>query len=96
MDMHKSSDFIGKTVTTSEGRVVGQIQEIVIDADDWRICDLQVKVEKATAKEMGLRTPLLGSLLILIETSRVQSATDQIVVDLAVDDFKGYVKGRKS
>lgn len=90
----KVSDLVGKTVATSEGNIVGEVNEIIIDTDTWRASDLQVKIEKSTGKEMGLKTPFIGSLLVLVETNRVTSAADQIIVDVPVDGFKDYVDGR--
>lgn len=90
----KVSDVVGKTVATSEGNIIGEVNELIIDTDTWRATDMQVKIEKATGKEMGLKTPFLGSLLVLVETTRVTSAADQIIIDVPVDGFKEYVAGR--
>lgn len=96
MDMRKCTEFLEKTVTTSDGRVVGEVHDIVIDADTWKVSDIQVKVEKASAKEMGLKTPLFRSLLILLGTETIHSAKDQIVVGIAASEFKEYVDSRDS
>jgi sporulation protein YlmC with PRC-barrel domain len=90
----KVSDLVGKTVATSEGNIIGEVSEVIVDTDTWRATDLQLKIEKATGKEMGLKTPFLGSLLVLVETSRITSAADQIIIDVPIDGFKEYVEGR--
>lgn len=90
----KVSDLVGKTVATSEGNIIGEVNEVIIDTDTWRASDLQVKIEKSTGKEMGLKTPFIGSLLVLVEATRVTSAADQIIIDVSVDEFKEYVDGR--
>jgi sporulation protein YlmC with PRC-barrel domain len=92
----KVSDLIGKTVATSEGNIIGEVNEVIIDTDTWRATNLQLKIEKSTGKEMGLKTPFLGSLLVLVETVRVTSAADQIIIDVPIDGFKEYVDGRSS
>ena len=94
-ELTRSEDLRGKTVANRDGHVIGEVTEIVVDPSTWRVTDLQVRVEKATAKEMGLKAPLFGSLLLLVETARVASTSDQIILDIAVDGFKDYVDGRK-
>lgn len=89
----KLSGIIGKTVTTSEGRMIGTVEETLIDAT-WSVTDLQIKVDKAVAKEMSLKRPFIGSLLVLVETSRVKAVTDQVLIDIKMSEFKDYVGAR--
>ncbi len=90
----KVSALLGKTVATAEGHIIGELNEVILDTETWRATDVQVKIEKATGKEMGLKTPFLGSLLVLVETSCIASAADQIIIDIPFDSFKEYVDGR--
>ncbi len=90
----KSSDIIGKTVSTVEGHLIGEVKEVLVDTA-WNVTDVQVKVEKSAAKMMGLKTPLLGSLLVLIETSHIKAVTDQVLIDIKSGDFKEYIDERK-
>ena len=91
----KSQDIIGKTVVTSSGFVIGEVSDYLIDTTTWSVSDLQIKVEKKKAKELGLKTPFFSSLLILVEVEQIASITDQIIVSLAPDSFKAYVEQRK-
>lgn len=95
MERRKTDDLIHKTVTNVDGHVIGSVVELIIDTAAWKVCDIQVRIEKTTAKEMGLKAPIFGTLNVLIETSRITSVTDQIVVDLAIGDFKAYVDSRE-
>lgn len=92
-DLKKLSEFTGKTVATSEGRVIGTVADLLVGVN-WHVSDIQVKVEKTAAKEIGLKRPLIGSLLILVETSRVKAVTDQVLIDIKLDEFQAYVNGR--
>jgi sporulation protein YlmC with PRC-barrel domain len=87
---------VDKTVATEDGSVIGTIRELVVDVDTWKVVDLQVRVEKDRAKQMGLKTPLLGSPLILIGTDRIQSTRDQVITDVAADDLADYVASRQA
>ena len=94
-ELKRLTEFVGKTVATSEGRVIGTVADVLLDPT-WSVTDIQVKVEKSAAKEMGLKRPLLGSLLILVETSRIKAVTDQVLIDIQLPEFKSYVDGRSS
>lgn len=93
-ELKKSSEIIGKTVSTGEGHLIGEVKEVLVDTA-WHVTDLQVKVDKSAAKLMGLKTPLLGSLLVLIETSQIKAVTDQVLISIKTGDFKEYIDGRK-
>jgi sporulation protein YlmC with PRC-barrel domain len=96
MGHYKSKDVLGKTVANADGMLIGKLEDIVIDTETWAISDLQVRVEKQTAKELGLKIPLLGfgSLLILIDVSHVKSMSDQVILDMPSEKFKSYVDER--
>lgn len=94
-EMTTSQELRGKTVANRNGHLIGEVAELIFDTDSWRVTDLQIRIEKATAKEMGLKAPLFGSLLLLVETTRVASTSDQIILDIPVEGFKDYVDARK-
>lgn len=93
-ELKNTEDIIKRPVSNSEGHTVGSINEIYFDKD-WKITDIQVKVDKAAAKQFGVKTPLLGSLLILVGTDRIQAFTDQVVIDIPAAEFKSYVIARQ-
>ena len=93
--LQKSQDILGKTVVNDDGVVIGEVNDYLVNTKTWQVTDLQVKIEKKKAKELGLKTPFFGSLLVLVEVSRISSLTDQIILSLGADEFKSYVEGRK-
>ena len=93
-ELKNTDEILKRHVSNSEGHTVGTVNEIYFD-NDWKITDIQVKVDKAAAKQFGVKTPLLGSLLILIGTDRIQAFTDQVVIDISSAEFKSYVIARQ-
>jgi sporulation protein YlmC with PRC-barrel domain len=92
----KASDLLEKTVVTGDGFIVGEVNELVVHPDRWQVTDIQVKVDKKNAKEVGLKTPFFGSLLVLVDTERVDSAADQIILDFPRGELKEYVESRQA
>ena len=95
MDLKKSKDIIGKTVINNDGFIIGEVVDYYLDVDTWQVTDLQVKVEKSAGKELGLKMPFFGSLLVLVEVDHIQAATDQIMLSMAREDFTSYVNERQ-
>lgn len=89
---YKVTDFVGKIVITNEGQLIGKVKELVINVDTWAVTNMQVEIEKAKAKELGLKTKLFGNLLALVETKRIISVGDQVVIDVPYDKFAEYSK----
>ena len=92
----KSQELIGKTVISDGGVVIGEVKDYFVDTTSWNITDIQVKIEKKKAKELGLKTPFFSSLLVLVEVHKIQSFNDQVVLGLSADDFKPYIEARQT
>jgi sporulation protein YlmC with PRC-barrel domain len=95
MPHYKSKDLIGKTVSNADGLLIGELQDVILDTDTWSISDIQVKVEKQTAKELGMKTPFFGSLLILLDVVYIKSVSDQVILGMGRDELKPYVEERE-
>ncbi|MEM1347681.1 MAG: hypothetical protein AAGI01_03930 [Myxococcota bacterium] len=90
----KSGDIIGKSVINEEGVTLGEVIDYLIDIDEWAVTDVQVKIEKTVAKELGLKTPFFGSLLVLFSVDLILSAEDNVMLGIERDDIKPYVEER--
>ncbi len=95
MALKKSKEIIGKTVINDDGFIIGEVVDYYVDVESWSVTDLQVKVEKAAGKELNLKMPFFGSLLVLVEVDHIKAATDQIMLSLSKEDFTSYVNARQ-
>lgn len=95
MPHYKSKDLIGKTVSNADGLLIGELQDVILDTDTWTISDIQVKIEKQTAKELGMKTPFFGSLLVLLDVVYIKSVSDQVILGMGRDELKPYVEERE-
>ena len=95
MGVCTAAELVGKNVANVQGHIIGSIQDVLVDTQAWQVCDVRVRVDKQTAKELGLKAPLFGRLQILIDIRRVVSVADQVVVDIATDGFADYLQSRE-
>lgn len=72
-------ELCGKEVITSDGRNIGQVEDLAIDAATWRVRDLRVAIDKRIAEEMGLQSRRGG--VFLIKTASVKSVGDLVMLN---------------
>jgi sporulation protein YlmC with PRC-barrel domain len=72
-------ELVGKDVITSDGRNVGTVTDLAIDAAAWTVRDLRVAIDKRIAEELGLQTRRGG--MFLIKTASVKSVGDLIMLN---------------
>jgi sporulation protein YlmC with PRC-barrel domain len=95
MPHYKSKDLAGKIVSNADGMLIGELQDVIIETESWSVTDIQVKVEKQTAKDLNMKTPFFGSLLILIDVAYIKSVSDQVILSMGRDELKPYVDERE-
>jgi sporulation protein YlmC with PRC-barrel domain len=82
----------GRHVIDSRGKDIGEVRDVAIDADGWRVTDLVVNVRKDVAEDLGLDAPLLGGAALRIGTERVQSIGDTVLLNLSEAEMRGEVR----
>lgn len=73
-------DIMGKDVITSDGRNVGTVTDIAIDANQWTVRDLRVAIDKRMGEELGLDRKNSGGVF-LVKTASVKSVGDLIMLN---------------
>lgn len=93
----KSHEIIGKTVINTDGFVIGEVNDYLVDVETWTVSDLQLKIERKKAKELNLKVSFfkLGALLVLVGVDHVHSITDQVILDLDAEAFATYIAKRQ-
>ena len=75
-----NNDLNGKRIVTQDGRVVGEIESLLIDVQTWRVAELSVKVRKEVLEELKLKRPFIGTQIIRIPTEQISGTSDQVVL----------------
>jgi sporulation protein YlmC with PRC-barrel domain len=73
------ADLIGKDVLTSDGRNIGSVTDVALDAAKWRVRDLRVAIDKRIAEELGLLKERKGSQF-LVKTEHVRAVGDHVML----------------
>ncbi len=88
--MHLAVDELpGRTVLDATGRVVGEIERLLVDSGSWAVDVLRVKLRRAAAEELGLDWSTFRAPTIDVPTGLVMAAGDAIILRAALDELSG-------
>jgi sporulation protein YlmC with PRC-barrel domain len=80
----------GRSVIDASGRVIGDVDDLVIDSDGWRVVALKLRLRRDAASAIGARPGPFRSAVLDVSADAVQSMTDTIVLK---HDLKHLVPG---
>lgn len=86
--MLKMEDIVGLEVISADARVVGIVEGIGIDVDEWTIPALRVALKKGVEEAIGVRKPLFSSAKLHLKTSGVESISDTITLNADLTGVK--------
>ena len=69
-----------RTVVDAGGRVVGDVDEIAIDTNSWRVKTLRVKLLRAAGAAIGAEQSIFRAGHIEVPSDMVQSVGDAVVL----------------
>jgi sporulation protein YlmC with PRC-barrel domain len=87
--MMTESQLIGRRVVSQDGHVLGDVINILVDTDAWRVVQLGVRVRRASLERLGLpKPPWLGRRTIGIAIEHVAGVSDAVVLTLRLADLR--------
>jgi sporulation protein YlmC with PRC-barrel domain len=87
MAIIRDEEIEGKRVILEDASDVGSIVDIYVDTTDWRITQLDVKLEKRYAERMGLETALLKKTVIPVKIHFLKSVGDVVHLKGTIEDL---------
>lgn len=78
----------GRNVIASDGVAIGQVTALFLDANQWRVESLQVKLHKDIADRVGAEHTWFRAGALEIPTRAIQSVGDAVVLSVAVDELR--------
>lgn len=79
----------GRSVIDARGRVIGEIDECVVDTGSWRVVSVRVKLRKEVADDLGIHRSVLRAGGLEVPTEAVQSTGDTLVLNRDVETLVG-------
>lgn len=70
----------GRAVVDATGRVIGEVAEIIIDSNTWKVDAIQVKLRREAADAIGIHRGAFRTALLDISADVIQSVGDAVVL----------------
>jgi sporulation protein YlmC with PRC-barrel domain len=78
----------GMTVIGADGQAVGEVAELFIDSDGWRVESIRVRLRKEVAERLGAAHSVFHAGNVEIPIGVVQSTSDAVVLTVGVDELR--------
>ena len=97
-DIAEKIDFVspaalkGKKVISAKGKVVGEVEGLDLDSDNWQVTGLQVGLADDAATELGFKRPFLSKVVIIIPSEIVSLIGNFITLDEDIENLESLVE----
>ncbi len=88
-------DLRSKQVVGANGRVLGEVEDLEIDYDTWRVASLVVVVNSSSVADLGVDKPFWSHARIRIPIAQVAGATETVVLRATVEELARIVSTAK-
>ena len=72
----------GRTVIAADGQAVGEVGALLLDTSAWTIVALQIKLNKASAEQLGAARGILRAATLDLPVRLVQSVGDAVLLSV--------------
>jgi sporulation protein YlmC with PRC-barrel domain len=81
---HVAAESIkGLTMLGAEGDIIGDVANLCIDPESWRVASIQVNLRKEAADRLGAERSLFHATSLEIPVSMIQSVGDAVILSVA-------------
>ncbi|MFO8070504.1 MAG: PRC-barrel domain-containing protein [Polyangia bacterium] len=71
----------GRMIMDKGGHEIGVLAGIDLNVDNWRVTDIEIKVNKGVLKAMGIKRPVFGTQAITVPISQISRTSDAILLE---------------
>lgn len=84
--VRRASSFMGMKVISTEGKILGKINDISMEMQSWKMPSLAITVPRDVLDELKTKKPVLGKGKILLSMVHIKSIKDYVMLDT---DYQG-------
>lgn len=91
MSKRFQTQMVGMKVVGANGRMLGDVDDLVIDEETWRVTGLFIRVNSDAIGELGLEKPFWSRARFEVPVSHVAGATDIVVLRTTLAEFANLI-----
>ena len=80
MSMLKQAQLVGTRVVSQDGYVLGDVADVVIDTDSWKVTEICVRVRRQSHDALRLHKPMFGSQTVSLPAEEISGVGEAIVL----------------
>jgi len=82
----------GKKVVTSDSYVLGEVEGVEVDTENWAVTTLRVTLTKQAVQDLKLEPPILWDVVISLPTKYIQTYSDPITLNIPFTEITNLTK----
>jgi sporulation protein YlmC with PRC-barrel domain len=95
-DIMTAGALMGMRVICSNARHVGLVDNLIFDPQQgWKVCFLQVKLDREAVDALSMRHNLLSSPVVGIQTSDVRAIGDMVMMAITIEELRAFLESRQ-
>lgn len=87
----QGSELRGKTVIDRSGTNFGEVNDIALDPQSWRVTGLVIDVTKEVADRLHLDKPMMGSARLVVSSERIDTIGDNVMLNMSASDVGAFL-----
>ena len=86
---------MGKEVITSDAIIIGTVDGVGVDTDNWKVPAIRVNVRKGNEAALGMKQKFLGTQKVFVATPQVSSVSDNVTLAVKMDQVREVLVDEK-
>jgi sporulation protein YlmC with PRC-barrel domain len=83
----RTQELRGLKVIGSGGRILGEVKDLEVDVDSWRVENLVLRVHGSIASDLGLPRPRWKRAHLAVPARHIKAGRDVVLLDVTVEAF---------
>jgi sporulation protein YlmC with PRC-barrel domain len=88
----KSVKVEGKRVVSPNGFLVGEVEGLDVDFDNWQVNGLQVALTDEAASELGFSRPFMSKVVVIVPSKAIGAVENFVTLDEGMENLKSLVE----
>lgn len=93
--MSGMEDIVGKEVITSDAIIIGTVEGLAVDTENWKVPAIRVSVRKGNEAPLGLKKRIIGVHKVYVATPQVSSVSDTVTLAVKLEQVKEVLMDEK-
>jgi len=81
-------DIVGKEVISADAIIIGTIEGLSLDVDNWKVTGVRVSLRKGNEAALNLKKKALGLQRVHVATPQVSSVSDTVTLAVKIEQVK--------